>query len=152
MKKSKKFIIAGASALALALAIWGFPWIRNQFLINNTPAYESEAQLQKELNIEKHKLELDDVIFNARFGEEGKQFLGLHLTTNTYVRKVGDKRYELILGSAKNRTSLRHELFHAYEIEQGRIPPSPPKNIISSGYWKAWAAELRAQNYSIEEN
>lgn len=117
--------------------------IRNLFMANNTPVYKTNIELQKDLEEEKKKLKLEEVVIDAKFGKHGKRFLGMPIDSGTYAKNIGDRKYELVLGDIRNKTGLKHEIFHIYEMETGKVPKKPWK-------WEYWGSEWRAQNYAAK--
>lgn len=66
----------------------------------------SEEQLNSVLNEEISKLKIKDKKISARFG---KAYFGV-----AHSARLHNGEYEIVLENGKNRSALRHELYHIY--------------------------------------
>ncbi|MBI4919297.1 hypothetical protein HY837_05160 [archaeon] len=138
------------TAFCLGLFYLGFSYLlpdlvntgRNMQLKDNVkaPRYITLDQVKQDLEKEKKKLGLENVIIHAKFENSSE---------NAYVGRLkGGEGYLLVLARNRNIDALQHELWHVYESEQGLLRESFLYELINPLH--PTLSEWRATTYALE--
>ncbi len=106
----------------------------------DAPRYLTEEQMRTDLEKEKKKLGLENVVIRSKFVNDGSIAYAGPL--------VSGKGYLLVLGKGRNIDALQHELWHIYEFEQGILSKSFLYELINPLH--PTLAEWRATTYALE--
>lgn len=109
----------------------------------DAPRYLTEEQMRVDLEKEKKRLGLENVVIRSKFVNDG---------SIAYAGPLKSGRgYLLALGKGRNIDVLQHELWHVYEYEQGILSNSFLYELLNPlhstlGEWRATSYALETQN------
>lgn len=134
---------------------------RNRRNLYSCREYQTQGEARKDLEEEKRKIGLeaevemyfrDNLEEQIKVGNENVSMAWKIEIPNTAAAFVEEGRYNIYLGTMRNKRALRHELYHLKQIEEGKDIPRCLLIPLCVGNPFHQIEEWNATSYAIKEN